>query len=153
MSEQLIYPDMAEKLSASPATSFLACIPLSYNDGSQVDQTVIDELIGEISDHMGGCTCYPPGVGLWIDHTGHVYRDTIGVVQTVASDPEAETFLRDWAVRSAKRLEQVGGIFILSHDVAIREPTKEADNYTQPELPFAAELAEENGVSHYFEEA
>src|SRR5439155_19191659 len=69
-------------------------IPLTYNDGTAVEQEKLDRTADEMGDRFGGVTSDPVRVmGLW-KHGGQSYRDDLLRFRVDTADPDAATYFR-----------------------------------------------------------
>ncbi|MEM7031776.1 MAG: hypothetical protein AAF629_19635 [Chloroflexota bacterium] len=120
------------------ATAYYIFLPLQDNDKRPFANELIEQLHDEITSRVGGATC-TFGKGVWVDE-GKVYEDPVSVIQTSTTDPTVATFLAEWAVKTARLLDQVDhSIYILSQEVYIRQPSSESVPFVQPELPLVVE--------------
>ncbi len=92
-------------------------VPLSYNDGRQIEPQKFQNLQTQLLDQFGGLTFFPqPNEGFWT-MAGITYRDEIVIYRVITSDEqEARRFLSELKER-LKAVFQQEDILIIERDV------------------------------------
>ena|SRR5690348_8894887 len=82
-------------------------LPLTDNNGNPIEPALLDKVQDEIVTAIGGLTRYAPGVGVWRNPMGHVYRDLVLPIQIlVPDDAEMQSWIVQQIAKMAALLEQ-----------------------------------------------
>jgi hypothetical protein len=94
-------------------------VPLSYNDGRQVEPEQFRDLQKQLPDHFGGLTFFPqPNEGYWT-MAGVTYRDEIIIYRVISSNSRA-------ALRFLSRLKEQLKVRLDQEEILIIEREVEA---------------------------
>ena len=93
-------------------------LPLNHNDGSMIEFSKLEQAVFALIEFSQGATCNPPGLGWWINwKEDKLYQDNIVVIDVMVSNsPEAEMFVMQWMIETARLLEQEEN-FVVSQPV------------------------------------
>lgn len=83
----------------------LVLMPIAYNDGRRVPDSVFDRLILELSVKFGGCTFLPPSMGGWMDDEGKFQPEKHRPLVVDVPGGREGQFL-EWVVRAGVDLGQ-----------------------------------------------
>ena len=97
---------------------FEILLPLTYNDGREVEPEKFDQTAEELSDRFGGITQDTVRVtGAW-QYGGTRYRDELLRIRIDTRDPAATAFLTAYKGLLKQRLQQID-IWITAHELEV----------------------------------
>ena len=98
---------------------FEILLPLRFNDGNEVPDTLIAETLVELRRKFGAVSCEAQRIqGQW-QHEGQIYRDElVRVFVDVEDTDENRSFFREFRDRTRSRFHQLS-IWMTSHPIDI----------------------------------
>jgi hypothetical protein len=98
---------------------FEILLPLRFNDGQPIPETLVAETLLEIEDRFGAVSAETQQIhGIW-RHAGRSYRDELTRIFVDVPDvPESVTFFRELKERLKSRFQQID-IWMTSHPVDV----------------------------------
>jgi hypothetical protein len=97
---------------------FELLLPLTYNDGADVEGEKFDQTSNELCDRFGGTTQDTVRVaGIW-KYAGVRYRDELVRIRIETVDPDAREFFLAYKEVLKERFQQID-IWIVAHDIEI----------------------------------
>jgi len=98
---------------------FELLLPLRFNDGSPVPDTLIADVLVELRNHFGAVSSETQRIeGQW-QHAGQIYRDDLmRIFVDVEDTPQNREFFRQFRERIVTRFRQIS-IWMTSHPIDI----------------------------------
>ncbi len=93
-------------------------LPLTYNDGTEIEPEKFDQTAEELSEHFGGVTQDTVRItGTW-KYGGTRYRDQLLRIRIDTNDPAASVYFRTAKALWKERFRQID-IWITAHEIEI----------------------------------